>query len=299
MGSRENGIPYGSKLDRLLGLQGMDISRDGTPNPVQVPAIAHTRNSSTDPEHGFKLDNLAQTRAPLPAGRSQTSLPSQNAPSYASDNNSQPAGDQSWGPAHPCYPHSNPHVSSSSPLYSSTRIIRIRRDWMIQGDLAPTFSNLYPEILDPVLPEDQFRLVIGRLNDELTAIFNPRTWRNWLDLFLGVVTFWIWEDAGLTATKKRLQALENWIADWNRDYGAKEGVTIIPLRRTGYMNLDIQIPDPHIQNTESSSRPETQPSTKPSINAPGQPHPGDDAQNHNSVDPRQRDAYDQRLPNHN
>ncbi len=56
---------------------------------------------------------------------------------------------EEWGPQHPCYPHLNPHVPVDSHEYVTTRIIRIRRDWLLEGDLAPTFSNLYPEILDP------------------------------------------------------------------------------------------------------------------------------------------------------
>ncbi|KAK3061235.1 hypothetical protein LTS18_006713 [Coniosporium uncinatum] len=51
---------------------------------------------------------------------------------------------------------------------------------------------------------------------------------------------------GFAGVKRRLRALEAWIEKWNREAGAKEGVSIIPLRRTGYLTLDIQIPDPQI-----------------------------------------------------
>ncbi|KAI5300155.1 hypothetical protein KEM55_009110, partial [Ascosphaera atra] len=64
-----------------------------------------------------------------------------------------------WGPFHPCFPHLNPHVSLGSPEFENTRVIRIPRDYMVMGDIAPVFSNLYPEILDPLLPESDFRAI--------------------------------------------------------------------------------------------------------------------------------------------
>ena len=154
--------------------------------------------------------------------------------------------DESWGPQHPCYPHINPHVPIDSPEHSSTRIIRIKRDWMIRGDLAPTFSNLYPEILDPAgLSEQEFRSIIDKLNGELIPIFNPFRLRNIVDAVLGVVTGWLWDDFGLTSAKSRLNKLEKWIEDWNvkkaRSMGSADGSGMAPklisLRRTGYMSV--------------------------------------------------------------
>lgn len=142
-----------------------------------------------------------------------------------------------WGPSHPCYPHLNPHVPLSSPLYRSTRIIRVPRDWLVAGDLAPTFANVYPEVLDSVLPEDEFRRVVRHINDEVTEAFNPFSWRAWLDTILGVATFWLWDDLGFTAVKKELKSLEHWLQRWNTEIGAKDGVQLIPLRRTGYMSV--------------------------------------------------------------
>ncbi|KAF4121253.1 Golgin subfamily A member 7/ERF4 family [Geosmithia morbida] len=164
------------------------------------------------------------------------------------------ADEDSWGPQHPCYPHLNPHVPPDSPAYISTRIIRIKRDWMIEGDLAPTFSNLYPEILDPAgLPEHEFRRIIETLNGELIPIFNPYSVRNIIDGLMGLVTGWLWDDFGLTMAKSRLEKLEGWIQAWNRDMrktmGSQDGIMapqIIGLRQSGYMTLDIQIPDPEI-----------------------------------------------------
>ena len=178
---------------------------------------------------------------------------------------------EEWGPQHPCYPHLNPHVPVDSPEYTTTRIIRIRRDWLLEGDLAPTFSNLYPEILDPAgVNEQEFRRIIEKLNSELVPAFNPYSWRNVLDGVLGLATGWLWDDFGLTAVKTRLRNLEKWVEQWNLDmektYGADDSTIppkIVPLKRTGYMTvsflgfacqrdpltdikLDIQIPDPEI-----------------------------------------------------
>ena len=157
------------------------------------------------------------------------------------------AEELAWGPSHPCFPHMNPHVPINSPEYESTRVIRIRRDWMIKGDLAPTFSNLYPEILDPLVSEEQFRTIISKVNTVLSNAFNPFSSRNWIDSVMGLVTGWLWEDLGAGGIKKQLIDLEAWIEQWNQDYGAKESVKIIPLRRTGYMTLDFQIPDPQVR----------------------------------------------------
>lgn len=163
------------------------------------------------------------------------------------------AGEE-WGPQHPCYPHLNPHVPVDSPEYAKTRVIRIRRDWLLEGDLAPTFSNLYPEILDPAgLPEQEFRRIIEKLNGELIPIFNPYSWRNLFDGIMGVVTGWLWEDFGLTGAKIRLGKLEKWIEQWNLDMkkaiGTEDGIIppqLVPLRQTAYMSLDIRIGDPEI-----------------------------------------------------
>ncbi|UKZ77754.1 hypothetical protein TrVFT333_005480 [Trichoderma virens FT-333] len=173
----------------------------------------------------------------------------------------QPDLGESWGPQHPCFPHLNPHVPADSAEYAKTRIIRIRRDWLLQGDLAPTFSNLYPEILDPAgIPEPEFRRIIDKLNKELVPAFDPYNPRNVLDAFLGLVTGWLWDDFGMTGIKSRLNHLEAWIEMWNREKEkttpSEEGVLppkLISLRRTGYMTLDIQIPDPEIAPAPSST----------------------------------------------
>lgn len=152
---------------------------------------------------------------------------------------------EEWGPQHPCYPHLNPHVPIDSPEYANTRIIRVRRDWLLEGDLAPTFSNLYPDILDPAgVSEQEFRRVIDKLNSELIQIFNPYSWRNILDNALGLATGWLWDDLGFTSAKLRLRKLEQWIEQWNAEMektvGSEEGAIppkIVPLRKTGYMTV--------------------------------------------------------------
>jgi len=152
-----------------------------------------------------------------------------------------------WGPAHPCYPHPNPHVPLSSPLHVTTRIIRIKRDWMIVGDLAPTFSNIYPEILEPWVSEADFRSLIQHVNEGLVAAFHPGGWRTWMDAVLGVATGWIWEDLGMTGVKSGVQNVERWIEEWNGreskgdEDGKSEGAKVIPLRRTGYLTVSCRI----------------------------------------------------------
>ncbi|CZS99925.1 uncharacterized protein RAG0_08185 [Rhynchosporium agropyri] len=166
---------------------------------------------------------------------------------------------EEWGPQHPCYPHMNPHVPLSSPLYQTTRIIRVRRDWMIEGDLAPTFSNLYPEILDPAgVSEQEFRTLVERVNTELIPAFSPWNFRNLVDGVLGLLTGWLWDDMGFTAVKSRLNNVERYLEDWNVEMEArsKEGPgsapRVVPLRRTGYMNLDIQVSDPEVSYPAST-----------------------------------------------
>jgi hypothetical protein len=228
-----------------------------------------------DVEAGALHLNKQPTRVSLPGSRRTSMQSGRSRPSGDGDGDAQ--SEFPWGPSHPCFPHPNPHVPLDSELYDNTRIIRIKRDWMMQGDLAPTFANLYPEILDPLVSEDDFRVLIKKINDTLTEAFDPFTIRACIDAFLGAATFWIWDDVGLTGVKQKLKKLEVMIEDWNREVGEKEAVRIIPLRRTGYLTvcfytssilqdgrerltrpqLDIQIPDPHL-SPDTTSRPHTQ-----------------------------------------
>ena len=177
-------------------------------------------------------------------------LPPGDGPLGAANNSAdddERAEELAWGPSHPCYPHLNPHVPKNSPDHITTRVIRIRRDWMVVGDLAPTFSNIYPEILDPLISESEFRYMIQHINTTLVQAFDPFASANWVDAVLGFVTGWFWEDFSQSGIKGRLKKLEGWIEEWNRIHGLLEGVRIISLRRTGYMNLDIVIPDPQVR----------------------------------------------------
>ncbi|QSZ30517.1 hypothetical protein DSL72_000071 [Monilinia vaccinii-corymbosi] len=237
--------------------------RQLTPAPVSGISFDFSgADMSTDLEHGPNTLNPYNASGTSPmshANGSNTSLPGGIGPALSSNGTSivgeEPGeGDDAdeWGPRHPCFPHMNMHVPLSSPLYTTTRIIRIRRDWMLEGDLAPTFSNLYPEILDPAgVTEQEFRSLIEKINGELIPAFNPWGARNIFDGVMGLVTGWIWDDLGWTGVKSRLNRVEAWLEEWNRDMEsrAKETGTapkIVSLRRTGYMNLDIQVPDPEI-----------------------------------------------------
>ncbi|KAK8246558.1 Golgin subfamily A member 7/ERF4 family-domain-containing protein, partial [Phyllosticta capitalensis] len=201
-------------------------------------------SAGPDAEAGLRLTRTA-SRATIPADQQTGTFRSRQQSNPIQDEEEQDE-EYPWGPSHPCFPHLNPHVAINSPLYASTRVIRVKRDWMLVGDLAPTFANLYPEVLDPYISEDEFRDIIKKLNTELVAAFSPWSARAAFDAVMGVATLWLWEDLGCTGVKKRLRRLEEWMEEWNRLKGVKEGVRLIPLRRTGYMSLDIQIPDPQI-----------------------------------------------------
>jgi hypothetical protein len=188
-----------------------------------------------------------------PNNASNSSLHTGMGPAMSSNNTSiigsdgpAPNPGEEWGPQHPCFPHMNPHVPLSSPLYQTTRIIRIRRDWMLEGDLAPTFSNLYPEILDPAgVSEQDFRTLVEKINNELIFAFSPWSVRNIVDGIMGLLTGWVWDDLGFTGVKSRLKNVERYLEDWNGEMErkSKEGPgsapQIVPLRRTGYMNVSL------------------------------------------------------------
>jgi hypothetical protein len=148
---------------------------------------------------------------------------------------------------------------------------------MVEGDLAPTFSNLYPEILDPAgVSEQDFRKLIEKVNGELVRAFSPWALRNIFDAAMSVATGWVWDDLGFTAVKGRLRNVEKYLEEWNKQMenkskdGPGSAPMIVPLRRTGYMNvshlfalpflaqdliqkqLDIQVPDPEVSYPTAS-----------------------------------------------
>ena len=211
-------------------------------SPIPGPSMSVAPDAA--PQHAESHDVEAGNHLPPPASQGgRVSLPGSGRTSLSRTRSQRTDGDGDdvseypWGPSHPCFPHPNPHVPLGSELYETTRIVRIKRDWMVKGDLAPTFANLYPEILDPLISEDDFRDVVKKINDSLVAAFDPFTFRAWLDTVMGIATFWLWDDVGMTGVKRQLKELENWIDRWNREVGQKEAVKIIPLRRTGYLTV--------------------------------------------------------------
>ncbi|KAG9196169.1 hypothetical protein G6011_01290 [Alternaria panax] len=270
----EDSISHRTSIALPRHYRSQPLSQPSTPGPAMASAanprdsVSPTPHVDKDIEAGRNQQPGMLSRVSLPDSQ-RTSLGSRRSAS-AADDDADAASEFPWGPSHPCFPHPNPHVPLDSELYNTTRIIRIKRDWMMKADLAPTFANLYPEILDPLVTEDDFRILIKKINDTLIDAFNPFTFRACLDTVLGIATFWLWEDAGLTGVKKQLAELERWIEGWNRDVGAKEAVKIIPLRRTGYLTLDVQIPDPRL-GPDTGTRPHTQEENHPN-EAPRQQH---------------------------
>ena len=203
---------------------------------------------STDLERGpaqvYNANGRNTPKPHNPSNASNASLSPTNT-SIMGDDVGPLSPSEEWGPQHPCYPHLNPHVPRTSPLYRTTRIIRIRRDWMIEGDLAPTFSNLYPAILDPAgVSEQDFRTLIARINKELIRAFKPDGWRNVFDGIMGVITGWVWDDMGFAQIKGSLRKVEGVIEQWNREKEGKAGreeldaglvPRVVSLRRSGYM----------------------------------------------------------------
>lgn len=215
--------------------------------PLQPPRRITSHRSLNRAQSGMSLRSSAYAKTNPDGGLAPPGSHDDDQRPYTEDDDDESIGDElAWGPSHPCFPHLNPHVPLDSPEYTATRIIRVRRDWMVVGDLAPTFSNIYPEILDPLMQEQEFRYVIEHINHTLCTAYDPFSTWNWLDGLLGLATGWFWEDVRPFGVKGRLRALEEWLEDWNHTVGARNGVRIIPLRRTGYLNLDVQIPDPQV-----------------------------------------------------
>ncbi|KAF2721325.1 hypothetical protein K431DRAFT_284937 [Polychaeton citri CBS 116435] len=153
--------------------------------------------------------------------------------------------DFEWGPDHPCFPHPNSHVAPDSKAAKTTRVVRVRRDYMAAGDRYPQFANLYPEILDPLVSDSDFRLLITGINALCRESFDAFTWRAWVDGFLGAFTGWLWEDTGLTGAKRGGKKIERFVDNWNsgkRNEG--KDVTLVQLRDVAFISLDFIIPDP-------------------------------------------------------
>ncbi|KAL9093358.1 MAG: hypothetical protein Q9165_004099 [Trypethelium subeluteriae] len=256
--------------------------------------------SSTDPnlEIGSQLRNGYQaSRASIPLSRRPSTLSRLTQPSATEQTNPPPADPTTasdegesypWGPSHPCFPHPNPHRPLNSPLFASTRIIRVRRDYIATfplplqsshstskshslppavSDRVPAFTNLYPEILAPWVSEPAFRALIEGVNSRLAAAFNPLTLRSVLDLLLCLLTCWLWEDLSFTQGRRGLRKVEGFVDGWNTERRMEaetkgEEVAdeerdasgmyarVVSLRRTGLMALDIEVPDPGVGEVE-------------------------------------------------
>ena len=173
------------------------------------------------PAKDLEQGSAAPATAAAPPSTSPSSRPGSeyrkkyNPNTGGQDRLSHTSGELAWNPQHPCFPHANPHVPLANPLHATTRIIRIPRDWMVVGDLAPCFSNTYPEILEPWVSEVDFRTLVKGVNEGLIEAFDPMGWRAWVDAGLGVATGWLWDDIGATGVKKGCKATEEFIERWN------------------------------------------------------------------------------------
>lgn len=199
------------------------------------------RNSRAAPP-----DNPPEDSPPLPSSHAQSG---RERPSHESARTGASASEEDfvWGPSHPCFPHPNPHCAPDSEEAKRTRVIRVRRDWLQAGDLYPQYANVYPEILDPLVTDEDFRFLISNINARLKSTFDPYSARAWLDAALGVATGFVWDDLGLTGSKKGIQGLEAIIDGWNREKQTEgKEVTLVQLRRTGFMALDFVVPDPGV-----------------------------------------------------
>jgi len=128
-----------------------------------------------------------------------------------------------------------------------TRVIRVRRDWLQGGDLYPQYANLYPEILDPLIMDADFRFLISNINSRLKATYDPFATRAWVDSVMGVLTGYLWDDCGLAGSKKAIRELERFVDQWNKQKETEgQEVRLVQPRMTGFMSLDFVVPDPGI-----------------------------------------------------
>lgn len=114
---------------------------------------------------------------------------------------------------------------------------------MAQGDLTPQFSNTYPEILAPWVGEGEFRELVETVNKGLEGALGVG-WGSVLDALVGLLTGWLWDDAGLAGSKRRLKGVERDLQAWNerrkgRGRGGEEEVVVrvVELRKSGFMSV--------------------------------------------------------------
>nr|POE65072.1 ras modification protein erf4 [Quercus suber] len=219
-----------------------------------APGIENNTTTHSSQPHEVEAFNTAIPVEYSPATPTAGADPDQNAPDAArasqesrssSTASPSPDGDEEfvWGPTHPCFPHPNPHCALDSAEALDTRVIRVKRDWLAAGDLYPQYANLYPEILDPLVSDEEFRFVIATLNAQLKGVFDPYSARARFDAVLGVLTGFVWDDVGLAGTKAGMRGVERFLAEWNAER-AKQGraVRVVLVRTTGFMSLDFVVP---------------------------------------------------------
>lgn len=203
---------------------------------------------NSDP--GVQLDDLRNHRTSKQVSKQSQPTPPLQSPITITSGILQSVGDEEsrpgsrgsheseWNSTHPCFPHRNPYVPIGSSLYESTRVIRIARDFMVYGDLAPAYSNVFPDILEPHVTEDQFRVVIARVNEQLQIAFDPWNMWNWIDAIVGLLTLWLVEELVSTHCKRVLRRVEVYLEERNRELEESgQKAVFVPLRRTGYMNV--------------------------------------------------------------
>lgn len=203
---------------------------------------ADPHGADWDLEKGVKLEDMRAARAKKEAKRKSVLSDGMRAGGPdARSSSSRPSTlreeeEDDWNHEHPCFPHPNPHVPLDSPLCQSTRIIRIPRDYMINGDNTPAFSIVYPVILEPYVKEEQFRKIVDMVNEKLRLAFDPWNKWNWVDAACGLATLWIWEEICPTYVKRRLREVEKILEEWNVTLKEQEA-RLIPLRRSGYITV--------------------------------------------------------------
>lgn len=235
------------------------IPQDGDLESQTTHSVTSRPSRASLPINRQPSRRTLEEQSPHPSLRHQNSARRvNNGGAYAASRQSRdstPTGSQidelAWGPQHPCFPHPNTHVPLDSHEYASTRIIRIQRDWLAAGDVYPALQNLYPEILADYISEADFRIIVETLNEKLKQAFTPWSASSWFDTGLSIMTGFLWDNTGLTTSKRRVAAIEKWIDDWNRE-AERQGhdARLIGLRKTGFLSLDIQIPDPHIDGSD-------------------------------------------------
>lgn len=153
------------------------------------------------------------------------------------------------GPGH----YLNPHAPLGSLRAQSTRIVRVPRDYLLYGDLAPAFSVAYPSLLHPYLPCASFHALVEEINRLLWEAYNPRNAWNLFDTVLALLTFWLSEHlyvphhtkvspSRVTACliSQTLYSIEQLLERKNEEWKvAGNPLQVVSLRRTAFLNVSI------------------------------------------------------------